>query len=241
MSSDHVTRLLVIRHGETAWNRASRIQGHTDIPLSDKGRWQARQLALALRDEGLQALYSSDLMRARDTAAPIAAATGLPLVLDAQLRERCFGRFEGMTQEEVATQWPDESRRWRAREPGYGPEGGETLSGFHDRCVTALARLAHQHMGQTIALVAHGGVLDSFYRAATRVALEAPRTWHINNACVNRLLYSPEGFSMLLWGDSRHLDDAVYEGPETGAALDENSDGGAAPASLAASASARQA
>ncbi|MFT3858881.1 MAG: histidine phosphatase family protein [Aquabacterium sp.] len=217
MSSDHVTRLLVVRHGETAWNLAARIQGHIDIPLNDKGRWQARQVGQALHDEAIHALYSSDLLRARHTAEAIAEVTQLPLQLDAQLRERHFGRLEGMTQEEVATQWPEEARRWRERDPGYGPEGGETLQGFYDRCITTLTRLAHQHMGQTIAVVAHGGVLDCFYRAANRVPLQAPRTWHISNACINRLLYSPEGFSMQLWGDSRHLDDAP--------ALDEATDG----------------
>jgi probable phosphoglycerate mutase len=220
MSSDQVTRLLVIRHGETTWNIATRIQGHTDIPLNDRGRWQAERVAQTVREEGIDALYSSDLLRARHTADAIAGLLPLPLQLDAQLRERHFGRLEGLTQEEVAIRWPDEAKRWRERDPSYGPPGGETLQGFYDRCITALTRLAHQHMGQTIAVVAHGGVLDCFYRAANRVPLEAPRTWHINNACINRLLYSPEGFSMLAWGDSRHLDDAP--------ALDESTDGNVA-------------
>jgi probable phosphoglycerate mutase len=139
------------------------------------------------------------------------------LQLDVQLRERNFGRLEGLTQEEVAHRWPEENGRWRAREPGYGPEGGETLQGFYDRCIGVLTRLAHAHLGQTIAVVAHGGVLDCFYRAANRVPLEAPRNWHINNACINRLLYTPEGFGMLAWGDARHLEDMP--------ALDETTDG----------------
>jgi 2,3-bisphosphoglycerate-dependent phosphoglycerate mutase len=140
--------------------------------------------------------------------------------LDAQLRERHFGRYEGMTQAEVAAQWPDEARLWREREPAYGPQGGETLQSFHDRCITAITRLAHQHMGQSIVLVAHGGVLDCFYRAANRVPLQAPRTWSINNANLNRLLYTPEGLRMMAWGDDRHLEDAP--------ALDELPDGATA-------------
>jgi len=215
--SDLLTRLLVIRHGETTWNQASRIQGHIDIPLNGTGRWQATRVAEALVDEGVHAVYSSDLQRARDTAEAIAARLGLPLQLESALRERQFGRLEGRTQEEVAQHWPEEARRWRAREPDYGPEGGEVLQAFYDRCITALTVLAQRHPGQTIAVVAHGGVLDCFYRAANRVPIELPRSWQIGNASINRLLYSPEGFAMLSWADSRHLDDT--------AGLDEATDG----------------
>ena len=214
---DQVTRLLVIRHGETAWNTEARIQGHTDIPLNDKGRWQAERTAQALLDEEVDVIYSSDLLRAQHTAQAIAHATGKPLMLDAALRERHFGRLEGKTPDEVGAQWPQELQRWRSREPSYGPEGGESLQQFYDRCVQVITRLADRHPGQTVALVAHGGVLDCFYRLANRVPLESPRTWQINNASINRLLYSPEGFSMLAWGDSRHVEDIT--------ALDEAADG----------------
>lgn len=215
--SDHITRLLVIRHGETAWNLEARIQGHTDIPLNEHGRWQAERLAHALADEGLEAVYASDLQRARDTGEAVARATGLSLQLDQGLRERNFGRLESMTQNDVALRWPEEGRRWRERDPSYGPEGGETLQSFYDRCIDTATRLATLHAGQTIALVAHGGVLDCFYRAANHVALSAPRTWTIGNVSINRLLYSPEGFSLLNWADTRHLDEEV--------GLDETSDG----------------
>ncbi len=217
LMSDHVTRLLVIRHGETAWNLEARIQGQTDIPLNEHGRWQAERLALALVDEGLDAVYASDLQRARDTGLAVARATGLELRLDPGLRERNFGRLEAMTQNEVALQWPEEGRRWRERDPSYGPEGGETLQSFYQRCVGTAERLARLHPGQTVALVAHGGVLDCFYRAANRVPLQAPRTWTIGNVSINRLLHSPEGFSLLGWADTRHLDEEV--------GLDEASDG----------------
>lgn len=214
---DKATRLLVIRHGETDWNLDTRIQGHTDIPLNAKGRWQAQRLGEALADEGIHAIYSSDLQRARATADAIAQAAGVPLQIDAQLRERHFGQLEGKTPDEMAVQHPEELRRWRAREPSYGPQGGETLQAFYDRSVGAAARLAAQHPGQTIALVAHGGVLDCFYRAANRLPLEQVRSWKVTNASVNRLLYSPEGFSMVAWADDRHLDDE--------AGLDESGDG----------------
>ncbi len=219
---DQVTRLHVIRHGETEWNTVSRIQGHTDITLNDTGRWQADRLAQAMMDEEIHAIYSSDLQRAQQTAWAIAQALQKPLTLDTSLRERHFGRLEGRTQTEIAALWPEEARRWRERDPAYGPEGGETLQGFYDRCVSALTRLAQQHPGESIAVVAHGGVLDCFYRAANRLPLHAPRSWSINNASVNRLLYSPEGFSMLAWGDSRHLETDDVSRSQN---LDETTDG----------------
>lgn len=215
--SDQITRLLVIRHGETAWNLEARIQGHIDIPLNEHGRWQAERLAQALADEGVDAIYTSDLRRAFDTGQAVASAAKLALQVDAGLRERHFGRLEGLTQDQIAKQWPEESRRWRERDPSYGPEGGEVLQDFYRRCVDTATRLAQRHPGQTVALVAHGGVLDCFYRAANHVPLQAPRTWTVGNASINRLLYSPEGFSLLNWADTRHLDDDIV--------LDETSDG----------------
>jgi probable phosphoglycerate mutase len=203
---DHVTRLLVIRHGETAWNTVSRIQGHIDIPLNDKGRWQAERLAQALAGEEIHAIYSSDLQRARHTAEILAQGAGLEVRLDAQLRERHLGRFEGLTHDEIVTEWPDEGRRWRERDPAYGPQGGEVLTDFYARSVAALTRLALRHPGQQIVVVAHGGVLDCFYRAANGVDLAQPRSWKITNASINRLLFNGEGFTMVGWADSQHLD-----------------------------------
>ena len=199
------TRVLAIRHGETDWNVGARIQGHTDIPLNARGIEQARRLALALEGEELHAVYSSDLARTRETARALAQARGMPLVEDAALRERHFGAFEGYTFEDIEQRWPDQSARWRRRDPGFGPEGGESLEVFYERCVAAAERFAAAHAGQTIALVAHGGVLDCWYRAAVRLDLQAPRTWQIGNATVSRLLWSPGGFSLVGWNDDVHL------------------------------------
>ena len=203
--SDSVTRVLAIRHGETAWNLASRIQGQLDIGLNDTGLWQARRLALALADGGLSALYASDLQRARLTAQAVAARTGLQVITDSGLRERAFGIFEGQTYADIERRWPAQSRRWRQRDPAFGAEGGETLAAFYDRSVACATHLASRHPGETIALVAHGGVMDCLYRAATRAGLQAPRTWQLGNASINRLLYSPEGFTLVGWNDALHL------------------------------------
>lgn len=203
---DDATRLVLIRHGETAWNRATRIQGHTDIPLSPLGLAQAARLAEALSDEPLAAIYSSDLSRARQTAQALADVHGLPVRTDAQLRERAFGRFEGLSWQEIDKGYPEDAARWRRREPDFPVGGGESLNAFSARCLDAARRLAAAHPGRSIALVAHGGVLDCLYRAATRVALDAPRSWQLGNATVNRLLATPNGFTLIGWNDDRHLD-----------------------------------
>jgi probable phosphoglycerate mutase len=203
------TRVLAIRHGETAWNVASRIQGQLDIGLNDTGRWQAAQLVGALADESPAALYSSDLGRAHETARLLGDAVGLGVVADAGLRERGFGVFEGHTFVEVEQRWPEASLRWRKRDPGFGPDGGETLAGFYQRAVAAAERLAMRHRGETIVLVTHGGVLDCLYRAAARADLRTPRSWLLPNAAINRLLYAGDGFTLIGWSDTTHLDSAV--------------------------------
>ena len=209
------TRVIAIRHGETCWNAEARIQGQLDIALNETGRWQARRLAEALAGTGIAALYASDLQRARQTAQPVADSTGLPVVTDTGLRERGFGVFEGRTYVEAEQRWPELALRWRRRDPDFGPEGGEKLADFYARSVACATRLAAAHPGETIALVTHGGVLDCLYRAATRAGLQASRTWQLGNASINRLLYSPEGFTLVGWADAMHLDPgAPNDGPE---------------------------
>lgn len=202
---EQATRVVLIRHGETAWNRATRIQGHTDVPLSPLGLAQAERLAQALADEPLAAIYASDLSRARQTAEALARLQGLPVQLDAGLRERAFGRFEGLSWEEIAQAHPEDAARWRRREPDFPVGGGESLVAFSARCLDAARRAAAAHPGACIALVAHGGVLDCLYRAATRVSLEAPRSWQLGNATINRLLATADGFTLVGWNDDRHL------------------------------------
>lgn len=195
----------MLRHGQTAWNAEQRIQGQLDVPLDDTGRWQAARLAQALAEEGIAAIYSSDLVRAHATAEAIAAVCGAPVTRDARLRERGFGVFEGHTYADIEQRWPAEVSRWRRREPGAGPEGGEALETFYARCVAAASECAAAHPGQTVAIVAHGGVLDCLYRAAVGVALSAPRSWQIGNAAINRLLFNGERFSLVGWSDEGHL------------------------------------
>ena len=183
-----------------------RIQGQLDIPLDDTGRWQAARLGQALAGETLAAVYSSDLQRALVTAQALVAATGAPLHTNPLLRERGFGRFEGHLYAEIDRDWPEEAERWRRREAGFGPGGGEVLQAFYSRCVDTVCALADKHSGETIAIVAHGGVLDCLYRAAVGLALDAPRSWQLGNATINRLLFNGEGLALVGWNDTGHLE-----------------------------------
>ncbi len=206
------TRLIVVRHGETAWNVDTRIQGHLDIPLNATGLWQARQLGDALAGEAISAIYTSDLLRARKTAQAVADATGAALVDEPGLRERAFGSFQGRTFAEVETEHPEQARRWRQRDPDYAPDGGESLRVLRERVVDTTHRLAARHPGELVLLVTHGGVLDVLYRAATRQDIQAPRTWQLGNAAINRLLWTHgHGLSLVGWADTQHLEHATRD------------------------------
>jgi 2,3-bisphosphoglycerate-dependent phosphoglycerate mutase len=205
------TRILAIRHGETSWNVDTRIQGQLDISLNEAGHTQAARMAQALADEPVTAVYASDLSRAWETARYLGEAVGAPVHPEPALRERAFGAFEGRTFAEIEAALPDQARRWRRRDPHFTPHGGESLLTLRDRVVVAVERLAARHAGELIALVGHGGVMDVLYRAATRLDIEAPRTWVLANTAINRLLWSPGGLSLVGWGDVRHLDAATLD------------------------------
>jgi probable phosphoglycerate mutase len=202
------TRILAIRHGETAWNVDTRLQGHLDIPLNEVGLRQASHLAQALAQrDTVDAIYASDLSRAHATASAIAQAMGQTVAVHAGLRERHFGVFQGRTFAQIEAELPEHALQWRKRVPEWTPPGGgESLVTLRERILKTVDELAAQHKGQQIVLVAHGGVLDVLYRAATRLTLQAPRTWQLTNTAVNRLLWTPEGLSLVGWGDTSHLE-----------------------------------
>ncbi|MBX9610430.1 MAG: histidine phosphatase family protein [Burkholderiales bacterium] len=211
----HATRIIAIRHGETAWNVDTRIQGQLDIPLNDTGRWQAHRLALALAGEPIAAVYSSDLLRAWDTALSVADAVGQPVVTDEGLRERGFGEFQGRTYAEIEALWPEEALRWRKRDPHFAPPGGESLVALRERVTRTAHALAARHAGEQIVMVGHGGVMDVLYRVATGQDIQAPRTWALGNAAINRLLWTAEGFTLVGWADTYHLDDDALDESST--------------------------
>jgi len=154
-----VTEFLLVRHGETDWNRDRRFQGHADPPLNETGREQARALASELAGERLDAVYTSDLARANETAEIIARRLGVPVVVDAALREIDVGEWQGLTWPEIEERFPDGVRKWRER--GHGWEGGETYDALGERVVTALRRIGAEHPAGRILIVGHGGTVRS--------------------------------------------------------------------------------
>ena len=207
-------RITAVRHGETAWNVDTRIQGQIDIGLNTRGQWQAQQLGAALAEHGLNHIYTSDLARAHHTALAIAKHAGIApqaVALHAGLRERAFGVFEGRTHAEIEAQWPQDALRWRQRVPDWAPQGGESPLQLRQRVEQTVAHIAARHPGEHIALVAHGGVLDMLYRLATGQKVNAVRTWELGNCAINRLLWTPEGLTLVGWADTAHLEAAARD------------------------------
>ena len=199
-------RLILIRHGETQWNREGRVQGyHADSPLTEAGRRQAHALAERLARERVDALYASDTGRTRRTAGPIGEATGLRVVHDAGLRERNYGAFEGRTFAEVERDFPAEYGRFHTRDPDYVPPGGESATQFRDRVMAALERIAAGASGKRVAVVTHGGVLGVAYRHAMDIPLEAKRGYSLANASLNHFRYVGGRWLLEAWGDIAHL------------------------------------
>lgn len=203
------TRLCVVRHGETAWNAARRIQGQQDVPLSATGRAQARAVgrALAHGRSAFAALYSSDLSRARQTAELAAVPLGrLPITLAAGLRERHYGVFQSLTYAEMQRDHPEAYARHAAREETFAPaNGGESLLHFAERIDNSAQAIARSHPGQQILMVTHGGALDILHRLATGRALSAPRNFDIPNAALNWLEFSAGKWTLLAWAEQGHL------------------------------------
>lgn len=201
-----MAELILVRHGVTAWNKDRRFQGQIDIPLDDEGREQAERTGRRLARETVDAVYSSDLGRAWQTAGAIASALGLAVRAEHGLRERNYGAFEGCTHDEIRLHQPQAYARWHAREPGFDlPGGGESLETFHARVLATLQALARRHPGERVVAVTHGGVLDCAYRIASGLPIEAPRGHDLLNASLNRIGWGGGRFSLLGWADVAHL------------------------------------
>ncbi|MBI3222070.1 MAG: histidine phosphatase family protein [Nitrosomonadales bacterium] len=213
------TRICLIRHGETDWNATRRIQGQTDIPLNETGHAQAQAMAANSAHYDFSAIYSSDLSRAFDTAQAVAARGGLEVIKLAQLRERHFGIFQGLTADEAAQRYPEAYAHYKGRDLNYGFETGESLLGLAQRVTEAVEWMVRQHSGQTIAVVCHAGVLDIVYRKATGRALHAPRDFAIPNCALNWFRCDlpggdGQGWHLEVWDGQTHLSRAPMESVE---------------------------
>ena len=209
------TTILLIRHGETAWNAERRLQGHLDISLNAEGERQAAAVARALAGTTIDAVVASDLQRASQTAHTIAAHHGVPVQVDRLLRERCYGGFEGLLYAEIEQRFPHEFAKWQAREVDAvlpaGANLGESFREFYARSTGAILAQAARHPDKTLVLVAHGGVLECAYRCALDMALETPRTFTIPNASINRFTVQDGKLTLVSWGDIAHLQQVAMD------------------------------
>ena len=168
-----MTTILLARHGETDWNSERRWQGHADPPLNEVGREQARELAETLTDRAIDVVYSSDLLRAHETALIVGERLGLPVAVDAGLREVDVGDWSGRAHAEIEGLDPDGYRRWR--EGGKGWAGGESYEEMGQRVVAAVLRLAASHPGLTVLIVTHGGSIRACRATAAGLDYAASR------------------------------------------------------------------
>jgi 2,3-bisphosphoglycerate-dependent phosphoglycerate mutase len=206
-------RILLIRHGETEWNRIERIQGMEDIPLNATGLAQAEAVGIELGKivRGDAELVSSDLVRTRETAKPIIEATGLHARYDARLRERHFGVLQGKTYTEWRDTDAEGARRHAEGDQDYGPEGGETAREFYLRCVNAVTDLAIACDESTLILVTHGGVVSSMYRHSQGIGALGSRTWSVPNASISEWRFDGTNFYCDRIGDDSFLASALDE------------------------------
>jgi probable phosphoglycerate mutase len=209
-----LTRLCLVRHGETAWNAEGRVQGQLDVPLSDVGLAQARAVAQVLRKEKFSVIHCSDLARVRQTAEPTSRALSQDVLLDEALRERHYGVFQGMTYADAKEKLPEGYARFRAKDLDYDFGNGESLRDFNARCLRFLDFLLTAHLGKSLLVFTHGGVLEMIYRHVTGRGLSTPRDFEIPNAALNRLELGADGWRVLAWADLSHLAVALDDLPD---------------------------
>jgi len=206
---DTATRVLLVRHGQSQGNAEQRFGGHSSTPLSERGRQEAEATARALQSESITAIYSSDLLRAVETATPLAEALGLEIIQTSAFRERSVGHMEGLTFEEAATQHPDEYAALLRRDFEHVLLGGESYRQLLDRGSQQLDRIIEEHRGATIVVFSHTGTI---YILALHLmgALDAPTlrpVWIASSNCgISRFnLHSDDFVRVLAINDTRHL------------------------------------
>ena len=209
-----MTDFLLMRHGETDWTKALRFQGQVDVSLNAIGLAQAQRLQERVahsmpgwftKGRTPTRVISSDLLRAQQTAQPVAQALECDLVLEEGLREQCFGCFEGLCVPEIKVQHPEAWQRWLEFDANYAVTGAESTQRFHDRVVEAMTRLADQYPDEHVVVVTHGGVLDMVWRYTQTLSLHGPRVCDIPNAGWNQVARQDSAWHIHAWADTTHL------------------------------------
>ncbi len=201
------TTLIVVRHGETEWNRDGLQQGQQNSDLTELGIQQAQAVADALEEYSFDAIYCSDLGRAVQTAEIIAEPHKLKLILDTRLRERHLGITQGLEYEQFKAKHPDVFRLSHSSDPDYVIPEGESIRQRTERAVACGNQIAQSHPGGRVLVVTHGGILDGLYRTTLGIPLTEPRRFSLYNAAINRFTIKNSAWQLNTWGDIHHLKD----------------------------------
>ena len=207
------TRFCLVRHGETDWNAARRLQGHTDVELNARGIAQAKQMALALKRIHLQfdVLYTSDLQRAVRTAQAIEELFNICAIENGLLRERHLGALQGLTTDEAPMREPELWKSHISRNIEENLRGGESIQQLAKRISKALEQIRTKYLGKTILLVSHGGTLDMIYRIASNQPLDAEKAVSVPNASLNWISHDGLAWKVDRWADTSNLEDLALD------------------------------
>ena len=204
--------LLIVRHGETEWNAEGRIQGHTDIGLSENGAQQARSLGQRLADRQIDVAYSSDLKRTSETARLALGDRNVVLNETPRLREYHKGIFEGMTLTEIQTQFPDEYPKYLEKDLSYAPEGGETTRDVSTRMASIFQEIKAKHLDETVLVVSHGGALRAAMVSLLGMPLEGNWSFVFGNCGLTMVDTFADNAVLRLFNDTSHINGTVHHG-----------------------------
>ena len=198
-------QLYIVRHGETVWNREGRIQGHTDVGLSERGLKQARLLSRRLKSVRIDAAYASDLSRASDTAAAILDGREVPVFPTPRLREYHKGAFEGLTEGELRARYPNEYPGYIAKDLDYAPDGGESTRGVSERMASIINEIKESHLNDNVLIVGHGGSLRAAMMALLSMSLDANWRFVFGNCTLTIVDTYHDNAVLRLFNDGSHL------------------------------------
>jgi 2,3-bisphosphoglycerate-dependent phosphoglycerate mutase len=202
------TRITIVRHGETEWNKSMQLQGHQDSPLTTNGLEQAELLAETINKRQFELIITSDLGRAKKTASILNKHMQLKVVEDKSLRERAFGVMEGMKREIAQEKYPELWQAYITRNKDFTVAQGESLVQFNERVIESLNNIANSFIGKHILIIAHGGILDCILRKIFNVELDEKRSFIIPNTSVNTFTIEENSWILEEWGNVEHLNSA---------------------------------
>lgn len=202
---DTLTKVIFVRHGQTSWNQEGKYQGHSDIALNERGVRQANLVAGRLAKEKISAIYSSDLLRAYQTAEAIAQYHALPVIARAEFREINFGIWEGLTYQEIMATWPEILTAMYSKPGEISPPEGESFQEVKQRVASALQQCVADYQGETIVLVSHGGTMRVLLCIALGIGLDKMWSMRQDSSAINIIEYIDDQAVVSLINDTCHI------------------------------------